>query len=64
MHRTTIGVYRLILVILIFLPCISWAQPGDPGPKPGVPITGLEWLLLVGGLWGAKKVYDLRKKGK
>ena len=49
---------------MILLPSIGWAQPGDPngGQKPGVPITGLEWLLLGGGLWGAKKIYDLRKK--
>jgi hypothetical protein len=63
MHRTTIGIY-LIILSLTFLPLVGWGQPGDPndGQKPGVPITGLEWLLLGGGVWGAKKIYDLKKK--
>lgn len=37
------------------------AQPGDPndGQPPGeVPISGIEWLLIGGGLFGAKKIYQ------
>lgn len=35
--------------------------PQEP-PPPDVPITGIELLLGLGGLLGAKKYYDFRKK--
>ncbi|MFZ6014001.1 MAG: hypothetical protein ACOYXT_26915 [Bacteroidota bacterium] len=38
------------------------AQPGDPETDPDVPISGIEILIGLGGLFGAKKIYDLRKK--
>ena len=36
--------------------------PPDPCPggepcDPDVPITGIEWLLITGGLFGARKIY-------
>ncbi len=39
--------------------------PGHaPGPpdNPPVPISGLEFLLVLGGGYGMKKIYDLKKK--
>lgn len=40
------------------------AQPGDPGPDPDnpVPITGIEYLIAAGAAFGAKKLYDKKKK--
>jgi len=41
------------------------AQPGgNPGGggKPGVPITGIEWILGAGALLGARKLYTDRKR--
>jgi hypothetical protein len=42
------------------------AQPGDPngGRPPGVPITGIEYLLGIGGLYGLKKIMNRSKKNK
>ena len=40
---------------------------GDPneGGKPGAaPISGIEILIGLGGLLGAKKVFDLKRKTK
>lgn len=33
--------------------------PGDPGTNPDkeVPISGIEWLLVSGGILGARKLY-------
>ncbi|MDH5400273.1 MAG: hypothetical protein OEX02_19120 [Cyclobacteriaceae bacterium] len=44
-----------------------FAQPGDPGPKPGtgaVPIDGgIGILVAAGALLGIRKVKALRNKG-
>jgi hypothetical protein len=41
-----------------------FAQPGDPGGDPDVPISGI-WLLLAGGAaFGAKKIYDMTRRKK
>ncbi len=39
------------------------AQP-DPTADPDVPITGIEILVALGGLLGAKKIFDSGKKKK
>jgi hypothetical protein len=31
----------------------AFGQPGDPGTNPDVPISGIEWLLIGGGILGA-----------
>ena len=61
--------FRLVLyrsgLVFLFLMIVSSASYGQPRPPDNdIPFTGLEWLLVGGGLWGAKKVYDLRKKDK
>jgi hypothetical protein len=59
---------ELIRGLLICIFCLgAWslhAQPGDPGGDPDVPIGGIGMLLAAGGLWGAKKIYDIRRKNK
>lgn len=40
------------------------AQPGPPPPPVDnpVPITGIEYLIAAGAAFGAKKIYDKKKK--
>jgi hypothetical protein len=51
---------KIVLIVSIMLAgCFySFAQPGDPASDPdnAVPITGLEWLLIGGGVLGLKKI--------
>ena len=41
-----------------------FAQPGDPGGDPDVPITGIEILLGLGGALGVKRLMGVRGKSK
>lgn len=57
------------LFITIGISMVGYSQPpGDPAsggdPDPTVPITGIEILIGVGGLLGARKAYNNRKKNK
>jgi hypothetical protein len=54
------------LAIIIGAATSTFAQPGDPGGggDPDVPISGIEILLGLGGLYGARKVYQQNKKKK
>lgn len=55
---------QVVILILFFIPFYGMnAQPGDPGDDPDnpVPIGGIEILIALGALFGAKKVYDIRK---
>ena len=52
-----------MIFFLVLLLCSIWqvtsAQPGDPGGDPDrVPISGIEWLLIGGGIFGARKIYQ------
>ena len=43
----------------------SFAQPSDDPPdNPPVPISGIGYLLALGGALGIKKIYDLRDKNR
>jgi hypothetical protein len=64
-------VRRLAFLAILFLSS-NWAQaqpgnPGGPGNPAGdpdaVPITGLEYLLIGGGVYGASRLMR-RKKDK
>lgn len=60
---------KLILLLSLAMMVVAVAaQPGgDPngGGKPGVaPISGIEWLMLGGGLFGAIKSYFKFKSRK
>lgn len=56
----------LILSLLLIGISTMSAQPGDPGggtdPDNPVPITGIEYLIAAGAAFGAKKIYDKKKK--
>ena len=57
--------FKLYATLGMVLLCIfSFAQPGDPGNNPEVPLGGIEWLLLGGAAYGAKKAYDNYRKRK
>lgn len=53
---------RALIFLFLILSVVVWAQPGDPGPDPDVPLTGIEWLILAGGALGIKRFLDNRKK--
>lgn len=57
---------KYFLAVLFILTCaVVMAQPTGGGPgggAPPIPLTGLEWLLAAGGIYGAKKIYDSSKK--
>lgn len=54
----------LRLIIVLFVLCLfglnSYAQPEDP-PDPEVPISGIEYLLGAGAIYGLKKSFARRK---
>jgi|AntRauTorckE6833_2_1112554.scaffolds.fasta_scaffold283923_1 hypothetical protein len=56
----------LIFVCLFIGGFYLSAQPGNPGdgtdPDNPVPITGIEYLIAAGAAFGAKKLYDKKKK--
>jgi len=56
--------FMIFFLILLFSSIcqVSFAQPGDPPPP--VPITGIEILLLLGGVLGIKRIIDSRKSKK
>ena len=58
----------LVMLMVLGTTCVCLAQPGsspNDGAAPGTaPITGIEILIGLGGLLGAKKLFDARKKNK
>ena len=61
---STLGSGFVILVFATFLSVTAFAQPGSPGngqDPDEVPITGIEILLVGGGLLGARKVIQRLK---
>jgi hypothetical protein len=40
---------------------VTFSQPGNPNP-PDAPITGIEYLIGLGGLLGIKRIFDSQKK--
>ncbi len=51
-----------LFVILLFVACPIFAQPGNPGGDPDVPITGIEYLIALGGAYGIRKLVKSNKK--
>lgn len=52
-----------VMMVVLAMPILAIAQPGDPGGDPDVPIDGGLSLLLAAGVgYVAKKGYDKRKK--
>jgi len=56
---------KFVLLVIIFSlsSLVTFAQPGDPGGDPDVPIGGIELLIAAGALFGSKKWLDRSKKG-
>lgn len=56
--------FRLLLTLLfVFIIGNLLAQPGPP-PNPDAPMTGIEILIGLGSLFGAKKIFEARKNKK
>ena len=64
-HRRYRLMVRSVLVLLLTVVC-TWVfgQPGDPGGDPDVPITGLEYLIGGGALYGIRTLLKKRMKQK
>jgi hypothetical protein len=58
-----LNVFRI--AFLVFMTIAVHAQPDNPPPPDDtpVPITGLEYLLISGGILGGYKLFKNRKKG-
>jgi len=54
----------VILLGMLVINFTSLAQPTDPETNPDVPISGIEILVGLGGLWGARKYAAMRKRKK
>jgi hypothetical protein len=66
-------VFKRILVVILFssIVILSWGQPPQPASQPQnpqtdpdnpVPITGLEYLVLAGGVYGIHRLTKKRNK--
>lgn len=59
-------IFLSILYISFFVILDTYAQPGGGGPggggDPGIPIGGIELLLLAGAALGVKKIAGNNKK--
>lgn len=55
---------RVSITIILFFASSALlnAQPGDGGGDPDVPISGIEILIGLGGLYGLRKAYIARRK--
>jgi hypothetical protein len=51
-----------VVFILILISPVIFAQPGDPGGDPDIPLGFIEILIAAGALFGAKKWLDRSKK--
>jgi hypothetical protein len=61
MKKLQYGFAIMVMFLLFSLPVM--AQLGDPGDDPDAPIDGGVSLLVAAGIgYGAKKVYEARKK--
>lgn len=50
----------VIIICLLISGHALFAQPGDPGGDPDVPITGIEILIGAGALFGLKRTLSKR----
>ena len=52
----------LLIIALSLISLVAYAQPGDPGGDPDVPLGAIELLIAAGALFGTKKWFDKSKK--
>jgi hypothetical protein len=63
-------VFFLLVITLVILVIPVYAQPGGGNPcpfppcNPDVPISGIEVLLVAGGVLGVKRILGLVRKSK
>jgi hypothetical protein len=50
------GIVFALFTVVSFDVCAQPGDPGDPGDNP-VPITGIEILILGGGMLGGYKIF-------
>jgi hypothetical protein len=60
--RRTIIVLACTIILCLMQTVNVYGQPGDPDPPDGVPITGIEYLLGGGLLYGIRSLIKARKK--
>jgi hypothetical protein len=65
MNRFQIQGILAVILLLVLNAAVVYAQPGDPGggTDPDAPITGIEYLLGLGALFGVKRILNSFKKG-
>ncbi len=51
----------LVTGIFLVMMTPAFAQPGDPGGEPDVPISGVEILIVSGSLLGVRRLLALKK---
>ena len=52
----------LVTTLFFLLSVVCFAQPGDPGEDPDVPLGGIELLIAAGAAFGARKWLHKNKK--
>jgi hypothetical protein len=52
----------ILLILVLCLPFVTLAQPGDPSGDPDVPIAGIEILLAMGGFLWLRKFISSKKR--
>jgi hypothetical protein len=63
-RRTDVWFKSVMVLSLVFASTVLFAQPGDPGGDPDVPITGLEYLIGGGALYGVRTLLKrMKQKG-
>lgn len=58
----SIRAFLCLLTLWVGTMGTGFAQPGDPGGDPDVPISGIEILLVAGGLLGVRRFFKTRNK--
>jgi hypothetical protein len=53
--------YVFFVFLFSLVSLVAFAQPGDPGGDPDVPLGGIEILIAAGALFGAKKWLKRKK---
>jgi hypothetical protein len=62
--RTNLWFRSVMVLTLVLVSTALFAQPGDPGGDPDVPITGLEYLIGGGALYGVRTLLKrMKQKG-
>jgi hypothetical protein len=51
----------VLILLLLGVSYLVPGQPGDPGGDPEAPITGIEILLAIGGLFGVRHLMKKKK---